>query len=177
MIELGFYEKVVPIKAKAKHTAKKVVIGVVCALAVIIWLVSAIIAQASFVACFVVALVIAAVPFVVSSFTATELEYSVSSDSVSLAMIYGGKRRKEIFSAYPDDILLIAPATEDNVKKAEAYGLSEFYTAVTGEDASLPRWLIVFKDEKDRHYAFTFEAEDGIQKILKALKPSVISFR
>ena len=174
MIELGFYERVVPMRSRAKNTVRKVGVAVACGLALIVWLFAALISGTGVVACLIVSLLIAAIPFVISSLTATELEYSISADSISLAMIYGGKRRKEVFWAEADDILLIAPNSAENQVKAEAYSPKQRFLAVSdAEDVN--QWLVVFKDEKENNYLFTFEAEDGVQKLLKMLKPAAFS--
>ena len=176
MIDLGFYERVVAIRSNAKNTTRRVVVSALAGVVLAIWIVLAIIMKAGVVACILVSVLIAAVPFAVSGFSATELEYAISSDSVTLAMIYGGRRRKEVFYAEAEDILLIAPSTDDNVKAAEAYDIKESFSAISN-DAEMKKWLMVFKDEKDNNYLFTFEAEDGVQKLLKALKPSAFKIR
>jgi len=176
MIDLGFYERVVAIRSRSKNTTRKIIISALSGVALAVWIVIAIIMGAGVVACILVSVLIAALPFVISGFSATELEISISSDSVSLAMIYGGKRRKEVFWAEADDILLIAPATEDNLKVAESYEPKDSFNA-TSDDEEMKKWLMVFKDEKENNYLFTFEAEDGVQKLLKALKPSAFKTR
>lgn len=177
MLELGFYERVVPIRSRGKNTARKVTAAVLAGLALVVWIISAIISGAGVVACVLVSVLIAAVPFVVSSFSATELEYSISSDSVTLATIYGKSRRKEIFFAEPNDILLIAPNTKDNKAEADRHLPKQTFFAVSDSNDGLTQWLILFKDEKENNYLFIFEAEDGVQKLLKSLKPSALRLR
>jgi len=183
MIDLGFYEKVVSIKGERKSKLKKTGVFIACGLALLVWIIAALISGAGVVACVLVSVFIAAVPFVVSSFTATELEISFSADHISLSMIYGGKRRKEVFYAEPDDIVLIAPNTKENMEKAEALSPKQRFTALSDKKsgdssaAELKEWITVFKDDRENHYLFVFEAEDGAQKLLKALKPSAMSYR
>lgn len=177
MIELGFYEKTLAIKKKSKHTAQKVILIVVCAVALCVWLLSALLSDMGFLACLGVSAVIVCVPVAFSSFSATELEFTVSESCVSMAMIYGGKKRKEVFTAYADDILLIAPHTPANLDRAESYSPKEIYSVIDDCEKGLCEWLIVFSNDKDDKFVFIFAAEDGIQKILKALKPAAISFR
>lgn len=182
MIDLGFYERVISIKDQKKNKTKKIGIFIACAVALLIWLIVAIVAGAAAVACVIVSVFIAAVPFAVSNLSATELEISLSPDHISLSMIYGGRRRKEVFYAEPDDMLLIAPNTKDNLAKAEALTIKERFTALSGNcneqsAENLKQWLAVFKDGKDNNYLFIFEAEDGAQKLLKSLAPSVMSYR
>jgi hypothetical protein len=176
MIDLGFYERVVAIRSPKKNNMRKVIISALCGLALAVWIACALVMGAGVVACVLISVLIVAVPFVVTSFSANELEYAISADSVTLAMIYNGRRRKEIFWAEADDILLIAPNTEDNRKTAQAYEPREKFSATT-ESGELDEWLIVFKDEKDEKYLFTFEADGGVQKLLKAIKPSAFKVR
>lgn len=176
MIDLGFYERVVAIRSRKKNSTRKVIISALCGMALAVWIILAIIMGAGVVACILVSVLIAAVPFVISGFSATELEISISSDSVTLAMIYGGRRRKEVFFAEAEDVLLIAPNTAENLKMAESYEPSDRFDA-TSDDEEMKKWLMVFKDEKDNNYLFTFETEEGAQKLLKALKPSAFKTR
>lgn len=177
MFDLGFYERVIPLKSPAKHTAKKIVIGVICTLALIVWIISALISEAGLVSCFVVSAVIVAIPFAVSSFSASELEYSISTTSISLSMIYNGKRRKELFYAEAEDIVFIAPNTPQNMDKAEELEPAEHFEALSQDESELEEWLVVFKDDKDRNHLFVFEAENGIQKLLRQLRPSAMTLR
>ncbi len=177
MLELGFYERAVPIRSRGKNTARRITVAVLAGIALVVWIISAIISGAGAVACVLVSVLIAAVPFVVSGFSATELEYSISADSVSLAMIYGKSRRKEVFFAEADDILLIAPNTKENRDYAASHSPRESFSALSEAKDGLSQWLILFKDEKENNYIFTFEAEDGIVKLLKALRPSALRLR
>lgn len=176
MIDLGFYERVVAIRSRKKNNTRKVIISALAGAALAVWIAVAIIMGAGVVACVLVSVLIAALPFVIGGFSATELEYSVSADSITLAQIYGGRRRKEVFWAEADDILLITPKTDDNMKSALSYEPKETFEAISEEDG-MTEWLVVFKDEKDNNYLFVFEAEDGVQKLLKLLKPSAFRMR
>ena len=178
MIDLGFYERVVSIKSQTKNRVRRIGVAVACGLALVVWLIASIVLGAGAVACVLVSVLIAAVPFVVSSFTGTELEISLSADHVSLSMIYGGKRRKEIFYAEPEDIVLISPNTPENLAKAEAFEPKQRFTAISKtRTEEVKEWIVVFADDKENHYLFIFEAEDGVQKLLKMLKPSTFSNR
>lgn len=177
MIDLGFYERVVTLKDQKKNRYKKIGIMIASGLAVAVWLIVSILAKAGVVACVLVSVLIAAIPFAVTSLSATELEVAISADHIMLSMIYGGRRRKEIFFAEPDDILLIAPNTPDNRRIAEDSHPKQSFEALSKEREGLCEWLVVFKDEKENNYIFIFEAEDGVQKLLKLLKPSAFRSR
>ena len=178
MIDLGFYERVIQIKNQKKNKMKKTGIIIACGITLAVWIAIALILGAGAIACVLVSVLIVAVPFAVTSFTATELEISFSADHISLSMIYGGRRRKELFWAEPDDMVLIAPNTKENLAKADEFSPKQRFSALSGDkDENVKEWIAVFKDSKENHYLFTFEAEEGAQKLLKALKPSAMSYR
>ena len=105
-----------------------------------------------------------------------EYEYCISEHEITLAKIYAKRRRKEIFSAEAKSILFIAPATDDNIKKAREYRPAEQFNVYSANTES-KLWLAVFENEKEENTLFIFEAEDSITKILRSLKPSALTLR
>lgn len=176
MTELSFYENVIPSPDRRKHLFIKVALIAAYALFLAIWIISSLLSQRSPITIFIViaiaslALVFALRPLSV------ELEYSVSESQITLAKIYGKRRRKELFSAEPDSIRLIAPMSDENIKKAEAYKPATEFRALT-PSTEKKRWLVVFENESEENILFIFEAEDYVSKILRILKPSAILFR
>lgn len=176
MTDLSFYENVLPSPNKKKNTIIKIALILLYALVAAIWILSAFISKYNpAIILFVIALLSLALWLILRRFN-VEFEYSVSDSEITLAKIYGKSRRKEIFSADADDILLIAPETEENIKKAEAYQPRAKYR-MCSQNTEKKVWIVVFENDDEDKFLFTFEAEDYVTKILKQLKPSAISFR
>ena len=176
MVDLGFYEKVVPASGKRKTLLRRALIIIGYILALLVWIGSAYSGEISPALILLVALAISGVAFLLLRRSDAEYEYSISESSVTLAKIYGKSKRKELFCAEADSILYIAPHNEINMKKAEDYRPAETYD-VHPEGAQTDLWLMVFENEKEENILFIFEAEGEATKLLRKLKPSAVTFR
>lgn len=176
MTDLSFYENVLPSPNKKKNLIIKIAAIAAYAIITLLWILSAFINKHNGALIIVVIFLLSAALWIILRIFNVEFEYSVSDSEITLAKIYGKSRRKEIFSADSDSILLIAPETEENIKKAEAYQPRNSYR-MSSPNTDKKVWIVVFEDEDEEKTLFVFEAEDYVTKILKQLKPSVISFR
>ncbi len=176
MSELSFYENVIPSPKKRKNLVIKITIISAYVIFLAVWILSAFISRRNPALIILVVTVASVVAALALRPLSVEFEYYISDSQITLAKIYGKSRRREMFSADTDSILLIAPETEENIKKAEAYQPREQYRMAT-KSADKKAWIVVFENDKDEKFLFTFDAEDYVTKILKQLKPSAISFR
>ena len=174
MTDLGFYEKVVTPGGKSKRSAGKIAIIVIYAIAVI----------SSIISMFRLGIIGGLIPIILLTLALYfllgsadyEYEIAINESSVTLAKIFAKKRRKTVFELYEDELLFIAPVTDDNNAKADGYApvkRHEIYS--DNEEGSL--WMIVFEREVGVREVFIFKAEDYAIKLLKAIKPSVMKFR
>ena len=176
MIDLGFYEKVVPATGKKKTLLHKALIIIGYILALLIWIGSAYSGGISPTVILLVALAMSCVTFLMLRRNDAEYEYAISETAVTLAKIYGNSKREELFSAEAESILLVAPMNETNIKKAEDYRPAETYNVYPAE-ATQNLWLMVFENEKEEKVLFVFKAEEEATKLLRKLKPSAMTFR
>ena len=176
MIELGFYENVVKFPTKGAILVKKLVLAILVAALVVGWVMLGLMKHINPGLIFFVALIPLLVGYIILLNIDVEYEYSINESTVTLARIFAKSRRRTVFETEGKDILFIAPATEENIKRAEAMSIEKRYDIYT-EKASDPLWLIVFEGKKGSKYLFVFSAEQNITRILKLLRPSVIVYR
>ncbi|MBQ8140552.1 MAG: hypothetical protein IJ038_02525 [Clostridia bacterium] len=175
-MDLGFYEKVVKPSRKGKNLLLKIITVAVYIIAAAIWIITSVAAERSL-AVIVLALLAASVIFyVILSRASFDYEYAISDTSVTLAKIYGKSRRKEVFDIGAENILYIAPKTEDNLKKCEEFKPKSQYDIYSHRSEG-KLWLIVFETAKEERFVFVFEPEDYALKLLKTLKPSAMYFK
>ena len=176
MLELGFYENIVKHKRAALHFVLKILITAICVIATLATLV--ILSTNSYppILTLIVLAVAAVIVYLSFIFLSVEHECSVSESSISLSRIYAKKMRRELFSADADDVLMIAPATEDNLKKAETYRPKSCFK-VYDKASEDTLWLVVFEMKKGENALFIFTAPVGIEKIFRKIKPSALLFR
>ena len=171
MIELGFFENIIKDPKSKKNLAVKLL---ACALGALIlaWLSLTLLANGyPPVLLLIAASIVAALLYVIFIFFSVEYECSVSETCVSLAKIYGKRRRREIFSVERDEIHLIARFNERNLKKAEDYRPRERFD-IYDKKSQNNLWIVVFEIEKNQNAAFVFYAPEGVEKIFRRLKPS-----
>ncbi len=176
MIELGFYEKVVKFPNRGKLLLKKLVSLALTVAVMLGWMIFGFVRSLNPGLIIFVAILPALAEYFILTFTDVELEYSINDSLVTLSRIYAKSRRKTVFEAEGKDIVMIAPATEENMAKAKALSPVKTYNTVVGGESD-PLWLIVFEGEKGEKYLFRFSAEKDITRILKLLKPSALSYR
>lgn len=176
MIDLGFYEKVIKAPNRGKVMAYKVLLAAVYLLALAVWLVSSLITAKSPALIVLVTVALSVGAYFVWRGINPEYEYAITSNSLSLAMIYAGRKRKEIFFADAEKILMIAPATDENMAHALKYAPKEQFDVYTlREEANL--WLAVFEDSDEKNVLFVFEIDEEAIKLLRLLKPSAMTYR
>lgn len=175
-MELGFYERVIRSSNRKRVAVYKVLLGVLYALSAIVFLLWALLREIS-PALIVIALsAVGIAAFVSLGRIDPEYEYSINSSYITLAKIYGKRRRKELFETSAEKLLFVAPMNEENMKKALGYHPKEQYDVYLSA-SGIPIWLAVFEDTDEENILFVFEAEDEAIKLLRTLKPSVITYR
>lgn len=176
MVELGFYERVIKPQNTGKMLFTKIIIIAVYAITALSLVISALFNATAPALAFVLIILLSAALYIIFPMISPEYEYCISETAITLAKIYGKRRRKEIFEAPSDTILFIAPKNEANIKKALDYRPAEQYD-IYNSDSELEIWLAVFENEKEEKTLFIFEAENSVTKILRVLKPSAMTFR
>lgn len=101
-----------------------------------------------------------------------EYEYSIWYGSFSLAKIYAKKKRRDLISADIKEFLLVAPATEEYVNKANHFEPKNTFYAVSSKTAENV-WIFVTGDKDMPRNLVFFEADERSLAMLKQANPSV----
>ena len=170
------YEKIVKVKNTGKHLAKKVSLIMAYVLFFAFWLASALrnIGNKSFVLILLAgALTTFTLVILTWKYLQLEYEYSFWYGRLSIARIYGKKKRKALIDTDLKDLLIIAPATEEYIARAEHFDIEARIIAVSSESAE-NIWLAVTGGEDERRVLIFFEADERSLNMLKTANP--ISF-
>ena len=106
-------------------------------------------------------------------YTGIEYEYSLVGNQLSVAKIYGKRKRKPLLEIDLKRARLIAPCTEEYRKEAEGMSPTQVTQAISKEDAP-NRWLILWDDEEDDTLVLIFEANDRLLSALRRENPRAI---
>lgn len=174
MTDLGFYEKVVTPDKKSGSSTGKIIAIIIYAVMVISAIISMF--KFGFLGGFIAISLLTLVFYLILGGSDYEYEIAINESSVTLAKIIANKRRKTIFELSEDEILFMAPVTDDNNAKAETYAPKKHYDIYSEEEAG-SLWMIVFEREVGLREVFVFKTEDYGVKLLRSIKPSVIKLR
>ena len=170
------YEKVVKVKNGGKHLAKKISLAMSYVLYLSVWAVAAIRnAKNNAFLLIITAGVLTTVALAVVTWKYLQLEYEYSFwyGRMSIAKIYGKKKRKALVDIDVKDLLMITPATEEYIAKAEHYDIDKRIRAVSSENAD-DIWLTVTGGEDEPRVLIFFEADERSLNMLRNANP--ISF-
>lgn len=169
------YEKVVKKAFKGTHLMKTVSAVLAYALFFAIWLIIALNNAEKFV--LVIAAGVLCTVFLVIltlKYLQLEYEYSFWYGRMSIAKIYAKRTRKAVIETDIKDLLIIAPATEQNIARAEHFEIEDRVIAVSDETAE-DIWLTVTGGKDERRILIFFEADDRSLGILKSTNPHAFS--
>ena len=105
-----------------------------------------------------------------------EYEYSFCYGDMNVSKIYGKRKRKALAHADIKSLLFIAPATQENINKAEKLEIEERIIAVSSEEAD-NIWLAVTGDKDEKRLMMFFEADERSLALLKSVNPYAFSKR
>ncbi|MBP3333401.1 MAG: hypothetical protein J6M35_05070 [Clostridia bacterium] len=101
-----------------------------------------------------------------------EYEYSIWYGTFTLAKIYAKKKRKNLLSADVKEFLLIAPATEEYVNKANHFEPKQTFYAISSKQAE-DVWIFVTGGKDEPRNLVFFEADERSLNMLRSANPSV----
>lgn len=169
------YEKIVKAKQTGKHLAKSISLIMSYALVIFFWITIAVFNAAIIVP---IALLGALTSFVLISVTHKyiflEYEYSFLYGRLGISKIYGKSKRKAMIETEMRDLLIIAPASEENIAKAERFEIEDRVIAVSSEAAE-NIWLTVTGGKDERRILIFFEADERSLSLLRTANPHVFS--
>ena len=174
MTDLGFYEKVITPDKKAGRSAGKIAIIIIYAVMVLSSII--LMFKLGFLGGFIAIAVLTLALYLILGGSDYEYEIAINESTVTLAKIIANKRRKTVFEISEEEILFMAPVTEENNARAESYAPKKRYDIYSEGEEGTP-WMIVFEAEVGVRSVFVFKTEEYATKLLKSIKPSVIKFR
>ena len=105
--------------------------------------------------------------FITWKYLQIEYEYSFSFGIFTVSKIYAKKKRKTLVQAEMKDLLIIAPANDEYIKKAEHFEIEERVIAVSSDKAE-DIWLTVTGGKDEKRVLVFFEADERALSILKS---------
>ena len=105
-----------------------------------------------------------------------EFEYNFCMSTLTVAKIYGKRKRKVLIEFDISKCLIISPATQENIDKAEKFKPEKRIIAVSNE-AAPDIWLLVSNDDEQNQYMVFIESDARIATIFRAVAPHIISKR
>ena len=169
------YEKIVKVKMKGKQLAKTVSLIMIYGLILFFWVTAAIFNAKQLVPILVLgALSLFIIIPLTLKYVLLEYEYSFMYGRLSIAKIYGKTKRKAVIETEMSDLLIIAPATEENIARAERFEPEDRVVAVSAEDAE-NIWLAVTGGKDERRILVFIEADERALTLMKAASPYTFS--
>ena len=172
MASTQLYEKIIKVKnPKQKIKLISAILSYVLYLA--IWVMVALLNPEKLILIFIGGILSDALIILVTwKYLFLEFEYSFCMDTLSIAKIYGKKKRSAVIEINLKKLVLIAPATDESIKSAEHLEADSRIIAVSSENAE-NIWLLVTGEENEPREMIFIEADERSLGILKSNAPSI----
>ena len=105
-----------------------------------------------------------------------EYEYNFCMSSLTVAKIYGKRKRKVLVEIDISKCLIICPVSEKSIEKAETFEPRKRFIAVSHESAE-DIWMLLSNDEEDDKYIIFIESDTRVYSILKTVAPHITTKR
>lgn len=167
------YEKIVKVSTTGKERFKRIGVGIVYSLFFAVWVIAAL-KNPQILIPIIVAGILCTVMLILITwkYFNVEYEYALWYGSFEVAKIYAKKKRKTVMSADTKELLLVAPANEEYLNRAEHFELDKKIFAVSSPYAE-DLWLLVSGGKDEPHVLVVFEADERLLEMLRRANPSV----
>lgn len=174
MINTQLYEKI--IKQKTPKAKLKIILSVILYLLYLfVWAIIGILNPARAILFFTFGILSCLTIILVSwKYLFVEFEYSFCMSTMTVSKIYGKRKRKTIAQINLSKCLIIAPATEQSVEKAEQLKPEKRIVAVSNEYAE-NIWLILSDDNDENQYLIFIESDPRIASIFQTFAPHIVT--
>jgi hypothetical protein len=167
------YEKVVNASNSSKEKLKRITAVILYSVFFAVWVVFALNNHDILVPVLVAGVLCTVMLVLISwKYLTVEYEYAIWYGSFELAKIYSKKKRKNIVSAELCDLLLVAPATEEYISRAEHMDIDKRHLALSSANSENMWLLVTGGKDMPRNLVF-FEADDRMLALLRQANPSV----
>ncbi len=161
------YEKIVKVKNSGKHLVLRISLAMSYLLFFFVWFLSAMQNKELLVPIIVAgALCTLTLALLTWKYVQLEYEYAIWYGRLSVSKIYGKKKRQTVLECDIKKLIMIAPATEENIKRAEHLEPERRIVGVSGEVAD-NAWLAVTDEQDEKRALIFFEADERMLTILK----------
>ena len=165
------YEKIVKKAFKGAHLAKTVSLILSYALFFAVWIVIAFNTPQKFIPTVIAGVLFtSALVLLTLKYIRLEYEYSFWYGRMGISKIYAKKKRKAVIDTEIKDLLIIAPATEENIARAEHFEIDDRLIAVSDPSAD-NIWLAVTGGKDERRIMIFFEADERSLGMLRSSNP------
>ena len=170
MVSTQIYEKIVKVK-DSRQIAKRISAILLYVLYLSIWLFAGIFNPEASLLIFTGGILSCLLIILISwKYLFVEYEYSFCQGVLTISKIYGKRSRKFIVDASLKHLVLIAPATDENISKAEGLKPEKRIISVSNEYAD-DIWLLVTGEENEPRILIFIEADERALGILKSCSP------
>lgn len=107
-------------------------------------------------------------------YVSVEYEYSLTGGEMTLAIIYGGRSRRELARLNIKSLTAVAPLEEEYIARAKHYAPEETFD-LTADLQNPDVYYALFETEKKRRGILYFEATDRALGILQYYNPTVVT--
>jgi len=168
------YEKLISQKNTGKARIKQ--IGFLCLYALWVALGAVLTIKVGFYAAMLVLTVLTTWGWIWLTWPLTQIEweYTLAAGTFYVAKIYGRKKRREVAELEIADALLIAPANEENQRKAQEQSVATTVHALSDFSAE-NIWLLLFEDAPGHRVLVYAEMDENMLRILRHGNPRATS--
>lgn len=170
------YEKIVKVKNQ-KQTLKLICAILFYVIYLAAWFLAGILNPKSIIFIFAIGILSLLIIILISwKYLFLEYEYNFCMSTLTVAKIYGKRKRKVLIELEISKCITICPATEETIEKAENFELKKRFIAVSNEKAD-DIWMLLYNDDDDQKYMIFIESDTRVYSILKTVAPHITAKR
>lgn len=170
MASTQLYEKIVKVK-NAKQVAKLISAILLYVLYLLIWFFVGIYNPKSSILIFTAGILSCLLIILITwKYFFLEYEYSFCQGILTVSKIYGKRKRKSLIDVDLRHLVLVAPATDENISRADNLKPESRIISVSNEYAD-NIWLMVTGEENEPRILIFIEADERSLEILKSNAP------
>lgn len=174
MVNTQLYEKIV--KQKTPRAKLKIILSIVLYLLYLfVWAIIGLLNLAQAPLFFTLGILSCLIIVLISwKYLFIEYEYSFCMSTMTVSKIFGKRKRKTLAQINLSKCLIIAPATEQSIEKAEQFKPEKRIVAISNRSAE-NIWLILSDDKEDNQYLIFIESEPRIASIFQTFAPHIVT--
>ena len=174
MASTQLYEKIIKVRG-AGEIAKRIIGIMLYILHLAVWIVAGIFNPEKSILIFLAGILSCILIILITrKYLSIEYEYCFCQSTLTISKIYGKSKRKAIIDVDMTKLVLVCPATEENIQKADNLKPERKIISVSSEYAS-DIYLLVTGEENEPRILVFIEADERALTILKGCAPLVFS--